>query len=77
MDIRIEDLRNQLGVTALDFARELGLSKASYYLRENGNQSWKIHELIRISELMKQVTDDDRIELKSGLNNYSINIKKI
>ena len=77
IDIRIEDLQSQLCATAEDFARELGLSRGSFYLRLSGNQSWKLDEIIKMVELLKTVSSEDTIELKSGLNNYSINIKKM
>lgn len=77
IEIRIEDLQDKLNANADVMAQELGLSRASYYLRLSGNQSWKFHELIKLVELLKTVSEDDTIELKSGLNNYSVNIKKI
>jgi hypothetical protein len=60
-----------------ELAAELGLSKPSYYNRISGDHEWKLSELVKLAELMNQVSQGETIEVKSGTDAYSIHIEKI
>lgn len=68
----IESIRKQLNITQNDMAQELGISKRSYINKIDGETSWTINELIKISKLC-----NDDIIVKVGLDTYSFKITNV
>lgn len=68
----VENIREQLNLTQLEFSQQLGISKRLYNYKISGETEWKISELIKLTELCK-----DDIAIKHGGDTYSINIKKL
>lgn len=59
-------------MTQAEFAQELGISKRSYINRIDNESDWCLKELIKISQMC-----DDEIKIKSGVNTYSVKVKKV
>lgn len=68
----IESIRKKLNLTQQEFSQSIGMSRRSYTYRLAGDGCWTIKELIRIHDLCKE-----DIQVKYGIDNYSITIKKI
>lgn len=70
--LELNDICKQLNITQQELSDYLGVSKRSLNYRLDGDQKWLLNEIIKISELC-----NDDIAVKSGLDTYSITIKKL
>lgn len=68
----IESIRKQLNLTQPEMAQELGISKRSYINKIEGDTSWTINELIKISKLC-----EEEIVVKVGIDTYSLRITNV
>ncbi|MBF6625734.1 helix-turn-helix domain-containing protein [Aerococcaceae bacterium zg-BR9] len=49
---KIRGYRNMLKMTQDDMAKEMGITKQAYYLKENGKREFKDAEKIKFKELL-------------------------
>ena len=56
--MRIREIRKQLGMSAEDVAREIGVTQAAVSNWENGTRSPKIPMIIRLAEVFDCTTDE-------------------
>ena len=68
----IEEIRQQLNLTQSEFAQLIGITRMSYLNKISGDSSFKVGELIKISELC-----NEDVVVKNGADMYSFKITKL
>lgn len=72
--INVKSIRKKLKISSEEIADELGINRQSLFYRLNGKRDWKLPELIKLSQLMKTVSDDDVLEIECGGTWYDVKI---
>lgn len=72
--INVKSIRKKLKISSVELADELGMKRQSLFYRMNGKCDWKLPELIKLSQLMKTVSDDDVLEIECGGTWYDVKI---
>lgn len=54
----------------------IGYSKTTYYYKCKGKTQWELLDLVKLYDIMKEISDDDTLTIKSGGDEYDIRITK-
>ena len=70
--INLKQIRKSQSLSPIELAKKIGISRSSYYNKIKGNTDWTLKELVTLTEMCGEA-----VEVRSGDENYSVDIKKL
>ena len=63
-------------MTPEELAHMIGYSRTSFYYKLKGKTQWELMDLVKLYDIMKSISEDETLTIKSGDDEFDIRITK-
>ena len=74
--LNLKEIRKTLNVTPEELAHMINVSRTTFYYKQQGKTQWELIDLVNLYDIMKSISSDDTLTIRSGDDEFDIRITR-